>query len=145
MKDFVIENITWNNSAINKLLIQNNLPHSDINSSISFLCIKRSNDNKIIGIVGLEKYKPYALLRSLSVEKEYQRKGLGKILLNKIIDTCKRENIDIIYLLTTTAENYFINQGFMTIKRERAPDEIKGTTEFTDVCPKSSVCMKKEL
>lgn len=145
MRDFIVESIAWNNRSISKLLIQNKLPYSDINRLISFIGVRTIADNTIVGIVGLEKYRPYALLRSLAVRKDYQRKGLGNVLVNEAIRVCTAENISKVYLLTTTADEYFKRQGFVIINREMVPEEIRKTREFIDICPKSSVCMERVL
>jgi amino-acid N-acetyltransferase len=53
--------------------------------------------------------------------------------------------ITTMYLLTETADKYFSKKGYSTITRGEVPDELKGSSEFSHVCPVSAVVMKKEL
>ncbi len=126
------------------LLKKEDLPISDIHekSVQLFVCV---NADKIIGVVGLENYAPTGLLRSLVVHTEYKGIGIGRILINHIISHCKINKISEIYLLTETAENYFLKNGFYTISRNELPAAIKRTKEFTDICPVSAVAMFKQL
>jgi len=53
--------------------------------------------------------------------------------------------VDWLYLLTTTAETFFVRCGYEVIDRAAVPEEIRATAEFRDLCPASSLCMKKRL
>ena len=48
-------------------------------------------------------------------------------------------------LLTTTAEHFFERLGYQRAEREAAPASIRGTSEFTTLCPASAVFMRKRL
>jgi N-acetylglutamate synthase-like GNAT family acetyltransferase len=50
-----------------------------------------------------------------------------------------------IFLLTTTAEAFFARRGYGRIAREHAPESIRTTCEFADICPASSALMVKTL
>jgi N-acetylglutamate synthase-like GNAT family acetyltransferase len=49
------------------------------------------------------------------------------------------------YLLTMTAEGFFARRGYLRIARGSAVPEIQATSEFTLLCPDSSVLMVKAL
>jgi amino-acid N-acetyltransferase len=49
-----------------------------------------------------------------------------------------------LYLLTTTAREFFAGRGYRAIDRADAPERIRGTTEFSDLCPASATAMVKE-
>jgi amino-acid N-acetyltransferase len=93
----------------------------------------------------LEKYNNVGLLRSLAVTDLFKNRQVGTRLIRHIFDLCASEHIDKIYLLTTTAEKYFIKFGFLKIDRSEAPDILKQTREFKDICPVSAVLMYKNL
>lgn len=49
------------------------------------------------------------------------------------------------YLLTTTAENYFPAFGFRPVDRSAVPTELMASPEFQGACPASAIVMRKEL
>ena len=49
------------------------------------------------------------------------------------------------YLLTTTAEDYFPRFGFEVIDRSEADERLKESAEFRGACPDSAVCMRLSL
>jgi len=68
-------------------LISNSLPHEHIPFKIDCMFI-RYEDEKVIGIGGVEIYGKYGLLRSLVIKESYRGKGYGRALCKKIIDYC---------------------------------------------------------
>jgi len=50
-----------------------------------------------------------------------------------------------LYLLTTTAERFFATRGYAGIERERVPDTVRASAEFSALCPASAVVMRKAL
>jgi amino-acid N-acetyltransferase len=48
-------------------------------------------------------------------------------------------------LLTQTAADFFARQGFRTIERSSAPEDIQASEEFRSLCPSSAICMAKDL
>lgn len=103
------------------------------------------NGEKAIGTAGLEIFDDCALLRSVSVAKELQGKGYGSIINEEIEMLARESGIECLYLLTTTAKDFFDRQGYCIIKREDAPEAIRQTTEFSSLCPESAVLMKKRI
>ena len=55
------------------------------------------------------------------------------------------QGVHSLYLLTTTAEKFFLRRGYARIPREVAPAAIKTTSEFSGICPTSSAFMVKYL
>ncbi len=133
---------TERQSAI-AMLVQHNLPTTDIDDD-KLLYILLEGE-KPIGTAGLEIFDDCALLRSVSVVKEEQGKGYGKIINDEIEKFVKESGINCMYLLTTTAKDFFDRQGYCSIKREEIPEAIKQTAEFTSLCPSSAVVMKKRV
>jgi len=133
---------TERQEAIN-LLQQHGLPVSDIDDDkLLYLLV---DGDKIIGTAGLEIFEDCALLRSVSVIKEAQGKGYGKVINEQIEKYTKESGINCLYLLTTTAKDFFDKQGYCVIKREESPETVKQTAEFTSLCPASAVVMKKRI
>ena len=129
---------------IEKLLIENNLPVDDIqNPAILFFTV--SEDEELVGVIGLEKYESIALLRSLAVAEKSKGKGIGKRLVDHFLNWCLESGVSEIYLLTTTADQYFLKNGFLIVSREDVPEVIKGTSQFKGICPSSAVVLAKKL
>lgn len=127
---------------IKAILREGNLPISDINEdNIRFFVIKA--DEEIIGIIGLERYNGIGLLRSLAVKDRYKKKGVGRQLIDTLVGYAKEQNLQELYLLTTTTEKYFERFGFENIERCFVPVEIVKSRQFSKICPSSATIMKK--
>ena len=101
--------------------------------------------NEIVAAAGIEICAQSALLRSVIVRADWQRKRLGELLVRRAISDATSRGIRQLYLLTTSAEQYFERFGFETITREHVPSGIAATLEFTSACPASAIAMTKSL
>jgi amino-acid N-acetyltransferase len=97
----------------------------------------------IVGAVALEMYPDNALLRSLVVDQTAQGKGLGGRLTQAAIEEAQRRGVHAIYLLTTTAEQFFPRFGFVAVNRQSMPPSIQGSIEFQSACPASAIAMRR--
>ena len=97
----------------------------------------------IVGAVALEMYPDGALLRSLVVDQTAQGKGLGGQLTQAAIAEAQCRGVNTIYLLTTTAEQYFPRLGFVAVDRQSMPASIQGSIEFQSACPASAIAMRR--
>ncbi len=97
------------------------------------------------GLIGLELFGQSALLRSLVVLPEHRRAGLATELVRHAEGYAKARGVVSIYLLTTTAEDFFRRRGYVAAARAEAPPEIRSTPEFADLCPASSAFLMKTL
>ena len=94
-----------------ELLQQHHLPVSDLDDDkLLYLLVK---DEKVIGTAGLEIFEDCALLRSVSVIKEEQGKGYGKVINREIEKYAKESGINCLYLLTTTAKDFLTHRAFV--------------------------------
>lgn len=125
------------------LLEQNKLPSSDIEGKQLFVLLDEGN--KVVGTGGLEYFNGHALLRSIAVEESHRGKGLGKLITAELEKIARKNGSKDLYLLTTTAENFFQSQGFQIVERNNVPEEVKKSSEFTSVCPDTAIAMKKPL
>jgi amino-acid N-acetyltransferase len=97
------------------------------------------------GVVGLEIYDKVALLRSLAVAADSRGNGCGKALVAQAERHARCLGVTEIYLLTTTAAQFFERLGYKRTNRQSAPDPIRQTEEFAALCPSSSAFMVKTL
>ena len=132
-------------AEIKHLLSACGLPTADISPSNSLLFFGSHSDAKLVGIVGLEVYGTVALLRSLAVDPTQRKHGLGKSLVDFAEAHAASLGVKSLYLLTTTADALFSRLGYAHASREEAPRVIKATSQFSALCPASSVFMCKHL
>lgn len=97
------------------------------------------------GLVGLELLGDVALLRSLVVAPPRRGQGDGLALLSHAEEYAHAHGVRAVYLLTTTAEDFFARHGYRRADRESAPEAIRTTREFAGICPASSAFMYHAL
>jgi len=98
-----------------------------------------------VGIVGLELLESDALLRSLVVDNTQRSRGLGRRLVEVAEQHAREHGVSSLFLLTTTAESFFLKQGFVATSRAEAPAAIKTSVEFSTLCPASSAFLVKPV
>ena len=133
--------VTHDFPAIIKLLSECSLPASDISPDRQHFLLAEL-DGTIIGCGGFEAYGRIALFRSLGVSSTYRKQDIGKRLTQQVMEVAQEKGILELYLLTTTAEGFFIKQGWEVTDRKEVPHDITGTSEFATICPSTAICMK---
>jgi len=98
-----------------------------------------------VGVGGLERDGSNALLRSVAVEPSVRGRGFGTALCDRLERKARSGDVETVYLLTTTATDFFASRGYVEVEREAAPAAIRETTEFTELCPSTATCMEKSL
>ncbi len=119
------------------------LPTADLSPAIELFGVR--DGQGLEGVVGIEPYAGVGLLRSLAVRADRRQGGLGSALVLEAERIAAIRGITALYLLTTTAEQFFARRGYTRLAREDAPAQIRGTTEFASVCPSSAAFMGKLL
>ena len=130
-------------SAAIALLKKNNLPTEDLDPGKQLFVIEERDE--VVATVAVEYDYNNALLRSLSVAEEKRGLGLGKELVDFAEDYINKQGVQTIYLLTTTAADFFQKRGYKIIDRNNVPEFIQNTREYGVLCASSSTLMKKEL
>lgn len=120
------------------------LPTADVREKPDrFYIAERAGDR--VGAGGLEGFGEVGLLRSVVVEPDARGRGHGSAIVEVLEAEARAAGIETLYLLTETASEFFADRGYTAVDRETAPAAIKGTTEFSDLCSESAVCMRKGL
>ncbi len=132
-------------AAVLQLLQGAGLPTADLTSAAGLQFWVSETGGRLGGVIGLERFGTDALLRSLCVAPDYQRRGLGQELVTRLERDARAEGIERLVLLTETAEAFFRRLGYELIDRRYAPEEFKESAEFRSLCPASAACMTKEL
>lgn len=131
-------------SYVETRLDENGLPSQDVHAKPGRFYIGYDGSDRI-GAGGVERHGSVGLLRSVVIEQSARGNGFGTILCEKLEQQARTAGVETLYLLTTTAAEFFADRGYVTIERTDAPDAIRQTTEFVESCPTSATCMKKRL
>ena len=117
---------------------------SDLPASLKKLLGVIEND-ELVGVIGLETYVNYGLLRSLAVRPDSRNQNIAGKLIKQIENLATAEGLKAIFLLTETASEYFSRKGYHAIARAEMPAEVQQSSEFSHVCPQSAIAMRKDL
>jgi amino-acid N-acetyltransferase len=146
VKDFFIRRAkNLDLQAVSALLETAKLPLDGFAESFENFVVAEGNWIDIVGAAGLEVYGRFSLLRSVVVAPGWQGYGVGRALTGEILSRARARNIDEVFLLTTTAENFFPSFGFQRIERADLPPELEQSAELTGACPASATVMKLAL
>lgn len=131
-------------AAIEALLSVSGLPFEDCHKHLSqFLVYDEAS--KILGVGGAEIYNEVALLRSIAIDSEHRGLGLARAIFLGLKSCLQQQGVQDLYLLTDSAELYFKYLGFAQITRDKVPQEIKQTDQFSSLCPSSAQVMTLRL
>jgi len=127
------------------LLLAARLPTEDLTADHCESFFYSGKPDAPTGMVGLEIFGDVALLRSLVVAAERRGHGEGAALLDHAEAFARAQGVRTLYLLTTTAEAFFLKHGYVRASRASAPAAIRATREFAGLCPASSAFMTRPL
>ena len=130
-------------AAIERLLTQSHLPLDGVCEALGDFVVALAGD-AVVGVAGLEVCCDNALLRSVAVADGWRSLGLGRSLVTRVIADAEARGIHALYLLTTTADQYFPSFGFRTIARDEVPEDVRATKEFQGACPASATVMRRD-
>jgi len=133
-------------AEVETLLSDAGLPSSDIpgHASLDLLAV-RDGDNRLAGVIGIERYGEIGMLRSLAVAESQRGSGIGQRLVHDVESWAADRGVKMLYLLTPTASGFFDRLGYQPLTRSAAPAEIAATAQFTVLCKASAQLMRKEL
>ena len=130
--------------AIRALLERSGLPTRDLESARPEFAVIHQDD-EVIAAGALQRFGTSALLRSVVVAPDRRRSGLGRSVVRELERLARAAGISRLVLLTETAAVFFARQGFRTIERSSAPEDMQASEEFRSLCPSSAICMGKNL
>ncbi|MBS1577963.1 MAG: GNAT family N-acetyltransferase [Bacteroidetes bacterium] len=134
----------WKGSIV-ALLKTEKLPVEDLPPSLNNFFMAIEKNKRVVGIIGLEQYGNFGLLRSMAVDRNFRNKGIAGKLIALLEAKAKASGLHSIYLLTETAGQYFEKKNYKRIERDSVPEAIKVSSEFSTVCPVSAIVMKKSI
>jgi amino-acid N-acetyltransferase len=131
--------------AVQRLLLAANLPIDGLAEQFGDGYAVAESAGEIVGAEGIETYENSGLLRSAVVDTRWRGKGVGEALTRDRLEWARRQGLRDIYLLTTTAADYFPRYGFVRVERNSAPEALQHSREFAEACPASALTMRLAL
>lgn len=129
---------------VETLLEANGLPTQDVRAKPECFFVA-CDEGTVVGVGGFEHDGSDGLLRSLVIMESARGRGYGTALCAALESRARSDGIEALYLLTTTAASFFRKLGYDKITREEVPASIQGTAEFSELCPDSATCLRKDL
>ncbi len=126
------------------LLSSEKLPVNDLPERLEHFLVAVEGEN-VIGTIGLEIYGNDGLLRSLAVEPSFRDKGIAGELIQRLEMTAFSTGLNVIYLLTENAQDYFDKKGYQRMLRSDVPAAVQRSSQFSHLCPQSAIVMMKNL
>jgi amino-acid N-acetyltransferase len=131
-------------AAVTDLLVTAGLPTAGLSPALTDFVVAASGD-RLVGAVGLEVYGLAALLRSAVVADVSRGRGVGAALVGRLLAHARARGVRDVYLLTTTADDWFPRFGFVRVARETVPAALHASAEFRGACPESATVMRATL
>jgi amino-acid N-acetyltransferase len=133
-----------------RLLARCGLPTEDVDVELLRYFIQARGTAGLAGVVGIQPLDHAALdhaalLRSLAVAPDQRGLGVGSRLCDEAEALARAGELSDLYLLTTTAADWFAARGYTRVERDALPDAIRETSQFRQLCPASAVAMHKRL
>jgi len=85
------------------------------------------------------------LLRSVVVPVDRRGAGSGTRLVDLLVRQAAESGAEHIWLLTTTAADFFVRMGWTIVPRGAAPGAIRTSDQFTSLCPSTATLMMRDL
>jgi amino-acid N-acetyltransferase len=130
--------------AVAALLQRAGLPLDGVAAWLDHFWVAEES-GRVIGAAGMEVYGDGGLLRSVAVAPEWRSSGIGRTLVERVLEDGRAAGVHDVYLLTTTAERYFPRLGFACVGRDTVPAALQASAEFIGACPASAVVMRKAV
>ncbi|ACM57000.1 arsenic resistance N-acetyltransferase ArsN2 [Halorubrum lacusprofundi] len=129
---------------VETLLDKNGLPSDDVEPGRNRFYIGYDGDTRV-GVGGVERHGTDGLLRSVVIERSARGNRYGTALCEALESKVEADGVERLYLLTTTAAEFFGDCGYVETDRTTAPNAIRQTAEFDELCPVTATCMVKSL
>jgi amino-acid N-acetyltransferase len=126
--------------AVETLLRERDLPLVGLEDHFNNFWVADA-DGTLVGTAGLEVHGRLGLLRSLAVHPDSGGAGIGSRLTWQLLEEAVGQGLREVFLLTTTAADFFPRFGFVRLRRREVPAELKESAEFA-ACPTTATAMR---
>lgn len=86
-----------------------------------------------------------ALLRSVVVSEPARNRGFGRVITEGLVTQAREAGVERLWLLTTSASDFFKTLGWRETDRAQAPEAITRSRQFSGLCPASAALMVRSL
>lgn len=128
---------------VTALLTETALPVADVSVSSPLQFFGIRDGGTLVAVAGLELYPPVGLLRSVAVRSTFRKRGFARELVSFAESWAATHGAETLFLLTTTADPFFLGLGYLPASRDEAPSAIQATSQFSNLCPASSAFLSK--
>jgi len=125
---------------VEALLNARELPLDGLEENLETFWVAET-DGAVVGTGGLEVHGRLGLLRSLAVEPDAEGSGIGSRLTWQLLEDAVEKGLREVFLLTTSASDYFPRFGFVRLNRRHVPTEVQASALF-QACPGTAVAMR---
>lgn len=129
--------------VLRRALSADGLPTDDLGGPDQMF-FSLSDDDGLIGFVGLEGNGADRLLRSLVVLPTRRGQGYGRMLVERLEGVADGA-VDRLHLLTSGTAEFFRALGYVDADRDQAPAFIVATAQFTSLCGPRAIYLVKDL
>lgn len=124
-------------------LRQSQLPTDDLQGQARIYAFDEPTGPAAFG--GLGGVGPDQFIRSVVVPDGNRGQGHGRHIVEALSDQARADGAERVWLLTTTAEPFFASLGWTAVDRGQAPDAVRSSRQFSELCPSSAVLMCRRL
>lgn len=130
-------------TTFQQLLLLANLPTDDLLETGRFFVLE--DKRGLVGFGGLEGTGPDQLLRSVAVAPGLRHRGFGAVATERLAEQARVDGARRLWLLTTSAEEYFARLGWVRADRASAPEIVQNSRMYHEFCPPEAVLMMRPL
>jgi N-acetylglutamate synthase-like GNAT family acetyltransferase/protein-tyrosine-phosphatase len=130
--------------AITRLLVGSLLPSRDVGKARQRFIVASEN-GRLLGCAGLQVAGRDGLVRSMAVHWTRRNAGLGSRLHQRLLFEAALSGVRTLYVVTTTAEDFFAGHGFKKVAASAVPAALQASEEFTAFVPGGSTVMSRTV
>ncbi len=133
-------------AAIVRLLEGVSLDASDLNPAQTSAFLLLCDADEILACGAVERFDDRSgLVRSLAVRPSHRGRGLATRIMQSLETHARYRGIRQLFLLTQGAPGFFTRLHFDRCDRAQAPEPMRRSPQFTELCPSTAVCMCKDI
>ena len=130
--------------SIRRLLVAALLPSGDVGDpDLRFIVARQGG--RVVGCAGLETFGADGQLRSMAVHWTSRNAGLGSSLHGRLLFEALQCGVRNLYVVTTTAADFFARQGYRKVQPADVPPGVKGSEEYATFVPGGGVVMARPV
>ena len=130
--------------GIKRLLVGSLLPSRDVGGADQRFIVASEN-GRLIGCAGLQVAGQDGLVRSMAVHWTRRNAGLGSKLHERLLFEAVLAGVRTLYVVTTTAEDFFAGHGYRRIAATQVPAALQASEEFATFVPGGSTVMSRPV